>query len=1028
MKMKITRWGTALTLLLAFLASISPTSLTAQNTADGQLPNLDALEYRELGPYRGGRVTAVAGIASLPGTFYFGATGGGVWKSEDYGQSWENISDGFFKTPSIGALEVAQNDPNILYVGTGTDGLRSNVIEGMGVYKSIDAGKNWMEIGLENTGQIGGLRIDPTDHNTVYVAAIGNAFKDTPDRGLYKTTDGGKNWERILYISQQSGVSDVELLPGNPRIVFATAWKARRTPWTIISGGTPAEGGIYKSVDGGSTWSSITKGLPSELIGKIDIAVCPSDSRIVYALVEAPGKQGGLYKSTDQGESFTQVSSHNGIRTRPFYYTNLRVDPTDSEHLYALATGYYESEDGGETWSRLRPPHGDNHDQWINPNNPDLFIQSNDGGANVTHNGGKTWSTQFNQPTAEIYQIEADNQFPYWVYGGQQDNYSTVAVPTLPPYGIQTAGPGYILNTGGCETGPAVPHPTKSDIVYSNCKGRFTVYNKRTGTEQSYYVGAANMYGHNPKDLKYRFQRVSPIHISPHDPATIYHTSQFVHKTTDEGKTWEIISPDLTAFEADKQVISGSPITRDITGEEFYSTIYAIRESPVQAGVIWVGANDGPVHVTRDGGASWSKVTPRNLPPGGRVDAVEPSPHDPAKAYIAVLRYQLGDRKPYIYKTEDYGRSWDLLTPGNNGLPSGVPTRVIREHPQREGLLFAGTETGVFMSVDDGKSWEKFQQNLPLTPVTDMKLHRGDLVLSTMGRGFWMMDRVDLLAEALEAKAGTDGPMIFSAADHFRYRSPSGGYGSDSPRYPNPGVILDYILPKGSDSLVRLDILDASGKVINSFSNDSIPQPATGATWDMATGFTEYIVDNRLSASQGLNRFTWDMRMAGPWHPNARRRFRNGPLAGPGTYTARITSGDQEAQVSFELKMDPRVLEAGVTSDEVADQLRLAVQVREAIGETLRLQDEVESRIEEIDGQKRKSDAETKELEALENLRDQLKTAEGIYMQPMLADQWRYLYYMLLQADQAPGADARQRYSELNATLTSLKSSYEGLD
>ena len=692
------------------------TSLIAQD--------FSAFQYRNVGPYRGGRVTTVAGIASQPGTFYFGATGGGVWKSEDYGTSWENISDGFFQTPSIGAIAVAQNDPNILYVGTGSDGLRSNVIEGRGMYKSIDAGVHWEEAGLGNTGQIGGVRIHPGDYNTVYVAAIGKAFRSNPERGLYKTTDGGKSWKKVLFISDKTGVSDVELLPTNPNVLFAAAWKAERKPWTIISGGTPEEGGIYKSLDGGSSWTKIEKGLPAKLIGKIDIEVCPSDSRIVYALVEAPGKEGGLYKSTDQGESFEHVSSYSGIRTRPFYYTNIKVDPKNPEILYSMATGYFKSEDGGKTWKRMRPPHGDNHDMWINPDNTSLFIQSNDGGANVTHNGGETWSTQFNQPTAEIYQVEVDNQYPYWLYGGQQDNYSTVSVPSMPPYGMQASGIGYIRNTGGCETGPAVPHPTNPDIVYSNCKGRFTVYNKRTGTEQSYYVGAGNMYGHNPKDLEFRFQRVSPIHVSPHDPNVIYHTSQYVHKTTDEGKTWEIISPDLTSFEEDKQVISGSPITRDITGEEFYSTIYAIRESPVQEGVIWVGSNDGPVHVTRDGGQSWSEVTPKGLPPGGRVDAVEPSPHDPAKAYVAVLRYQLGDPKPYIYKTENYGRSWTLLTDGKNGIPADFPTRVVREDPEREGLLFAGTEYGVYLSMDDGASWQSFQQNLPITPITDMKIHR----------------------------------------------------------------------------------------------------------------------------------------------------------------------------------------------------------------------------------------------------------------------------------------------------------------
>ena len=985
-------------------------SLTAQD--------FSIFEYRNVGPYRGGRVTTVSGIASQPGTFYFGATGGGVWKTTDYGTSWNNISDGFFKTPSIGAIAVAQNDPNILYVGTGSDGLRSNVIEGKGMYKSIDAGENWMEIGLQNTGQIGGVRIHPLDHNTVYVAAIGRAFQSNPERGVYKTTDGGKSWEKVLYISDKTGVSDVELLPNNPNILFAAAWKAERKPWTIISGGTQKEGGIYKSINGGRSWTKIEKGLPGGLIGKIDIEVCPADSRIVYALVEAPGDEGGLYKSTDQGETFTQVSSHKGIRTRPFYYTNLKADPKSPDILYAMATGYYKSTDGGKSWSRMRPPHGDNHDMWINPNNTDLFIQSNDGGANVTHNGGKTWSTQFNQPTAEIYQVEVDNQYPYWLYGGQQDNYSTVAVPSLPPYGVQASGIGYIQNTGGCETGPAVPHPTNPDIVYSNCKGRFTVYNKRTGTEQSYYVGASNMYGHNPKDLKFRFQRVSPIHVSPHDPKVIYHTSQYVHMTKDEGRTWNIISPDLTAFEDDKQVISGSPITRDITGEEFYSTIYAIRESPVQKGVIWVGANDGPVHVTRDGGETWAKVTPKKLPPGGRVDAVEPSPHDPAKAYISVLRYQLGDRKPYIYKTEDFGASWELLTPGSNGIPKDYPTRVVREDPVREGLLFAGTEYGMFVSLDDGKNWKPFQQNLPVTPITDLKIHRGDIALSTMGRSFWVLDNIEPLRYGDFEKVDT--PVLLPRAKTIRYRMPSGAWGSNTPDYPTPSVIFDYYLPEGG-KLVQLEIRDQEGAVI-AFTNDSTAtttdpdQPR--AIRDMSTEFTTYLLNKQLTANKGWNRFHWDMRMPGPWSTQKSRRFRNGPMVQPGKYEASLNSpGAKTIAFEFEIVPDPRVLESGVTKADIQAQVDFQIKVRDKLSEALQLQDKLEQQLKALN--KNGNDAE--KIAALEAVLARLKTKEGIYEQPMLVAQWSYLYSMGNQADQVPGKDAYDRYEQLSRELDALK-------
>lgn len=977
--------------------------------------DFSTLKYRNLGPYRGGRVTAVAGIAKEPATFYQGATGGGVWKTTDYGITWKNISDGFFATPSIGAIEVAQNDPNIIYVGTGSDGLRSNVIEGLGVYKSIDAGENWKFIGLKNAGQIGAVRIHPTNHNVVYVAAIGKAFQSNEDRGVFKSVDGGKSWKKVLYISDQTGIYDVEFLPSNPEILFATAWKAERKPWTIISGGYADEGGMYKSIDGGQTWEKVTKGLPIKKIGKIDIAVTPADSKLVYALVEAPGDEGGLYKSVDQGESFTQVSSHNGIRTRPFYYTNLRVDPKNPDVLYSLATGYYKSTDGGKSWKRRSSPHGDNHDMWINPDNPDIFIQSNDGGANITLNGGESWSTQYNQPTAEIYQVEVDDQYPYWVYGGQQDNYSTVAVPSMAPYGIQTPGTGYIINTGGCETGPAVPKPGDPNTVYSNCKGRFGVFNKETGTEMQYYVGASNMYGHNPNELKYRFQRVSPIHVSPHDPSVVYHCSQFVHRTTDEGQTWETISPDLTAFEADKQVISGAPITRDITGEEFYSTIYAIRESTVKQGVIWVGANDGPVHVTQDGGANWTNVTPKKLPSGGRVDAVEPSPHDPAKAYIAVLRYQLGDTKPYIYKSSDYGKSWELLTAAGSGIPANYPVRVIREDPEKEGLLFAGTEYGVFVSLDDGKSWKSFQQNLPVTPITDMKIHRGDLVLSTMGRGFWVVDDISSLRQNATPVANT----LYQPRDTYRYRYPSGAWGSSTPDYPFPSVNINYFIADKIDDPLRLEIKDESGKVVYQAVSDTskVEDSKVKFVRDMATENIRFIVNKGLSKKKGMKRFNWYMRSLGAWDKNENRRYQNGPMVAPGKYTVTLSAGEWSSEQTFELLIDPRQTKAGLSTEDMNKQIALQSDILQLMEKAKRLEDELEKKVEELG---KADEPNQEEINKHKATLAMLQTQDGIYMKPMLLSQISYLYSMLNRADQVPGKDAYDRYEELRVKVDEL--------
>ncbi|MDH5597602.1 MAG: hypothetical protein OEY34_00675, partial [Cyclobacteriaceae bacterium] len=649
--------------ILIFLASAQ------EKKAD---KSFEKLTYRNVGPSRGGRSTVVEGIESVPGTFFMGTTGGGLWKTVNYGNSWENISDGFFSTGSIGAIDVSKSNPKVVYCGTGSDGIRSNIISGKGVYKSEDGGKKWQHIGLDRTGQIGAVEIHPDNENIVFVAAIGQAFNPGEDRGVYRTLDGGKSWDKVLYISDSTGFADLEFSPDDPNTIYAAAWQVERKPWTIVSGGR--QGGIYKSIDGGANWKKLKDGLPEGLIGKIDLSVSKADPNRLYALVEAPEGKGGLYRSDNRGESFVLISTKKELLDRPFYYCNIDVNPQNADVIYVSATQFWKSKDGGKTWQRKSTPHGDNHGIWINPSDTSIAIQANDGGANITLDGGKSWSTQNNQSTAELYQVEVDDQYPYWLYAGQQDN-STIAVPSLPPYSSPSGLAGYWISVGGCETGPAVPKPGNPNIIYSNCKGRFGVYDKRTGQEKQYYVGATNIYGHNPKDLKFRFQRVSPIHVSPHNPDVVYHTSQYVHKTTDDGKTWEIISPDLTAFEADKQVISGSPITRDVTGEEYYSTIYSIRESAIKKDLIWVGANDGPVHVTRDGGKSWNNVTPSSLEGGGRINCVEPSSHREGKAYFTSLRYQLGDWKPYLYKTLDYGATWELITDGKNGIPEDYPVR-----------------------------------------------------------------------------------------------------------------------------------------------------------------------------------------------------------------------------------------------------------------------------------------------------------------------------------------------------------------
>ena len=994
-----------------FICFIITTTLAAQD--------FGAFKYRTVGPERGGRVTTVTGTPMIPGTFYLGATGGGVWKSEDYGTSWNNVSDGYFETPSIGAIEVAVNDPNIVYVGTGSDGLRSNVISGKGVYKSIDAGKTWEHIGLREVGQIGAVEIDPTNNSVVWVAAIGNAFGPNSERGIYKTSNGGQSWEKMLFISDRVGFSDLELLPGNANIVYAAAWKAERKPWTIISGGTANEGGIYKSINGGKDWIKLEKGLPKGLIGKIDLAVSPVDSSILYAVIEAPGKEGGLYKSMNQGKSFEQVSDNKGLVNRPFYYTNIELDPTNPEIVYSNANPLLKSMDGGKSWKRMSVPHGDNHDIWINPNNPNLLIQANDGGANVSHNGGKTWSTQFNQPTAELYQVEVDDQYPYWLYAGQQDNSTTIAVPSFPPSGVQYPGIGWIINTGGCETGPAVPKPGNHNIVYANCKGRFGVFNKLTGTEKGYYVGASNIYGHNPKDLKYRFQRVAPIHVSPHNPDVVYHGSQYLHKTVTDGIIWETISPDLTAFESDKQVISGSPITRDITGEEYYSTLYSIRESELVEGLIWTGSNDGVVSVTKNGGGSWKNVTPKKLPKGGRVESIEPSHFDAAKAYIAVDRHLLGDAKPYLYKTTNYGESWELISTDSNGIPSDFTARVLREDPVREGLLYAGTEFGVFVSFNDGQSWTKFQQNLPVTPITDLKIYRGDIVISTMGRGFWILDNITTLRQQEVNNLGNT-PLLFKPDNTIRYQYPNISR-TDFPKYPETSVIIDYYIPEGYKGGIQLEILDERRQTMATIVSDSTQlESSVEEEEDMNLSQTFRYADSKLEVKSGLNRFNWDLKQKGAWAKNENRRFKNGPMVAPGKYIVKLTAGDRSFEQEFGIVMDPRIEADGVSKQDIEKQIAMQNKVIDLLSEARQLQADLEKEAKDLKGK-----TATVQIARLDNVNSVLKQLkneeEGAYPQQMLVSQISYLLNMISSADQLPGKEAEGRYLQLVSELNKVK-------
>src|SRR3954469_23056179 len=811
-------------------SAASNTSRSVAMLASVDTSLLHGLRYRMVGPPRGGRVTTVTGVPSQPKTFYMGVASGGVFKTTDGGAHWLPITDGKVPVGSTGAIAVSESDPNVVYLGTGSDDIRSNVSTGRGVYKSTDAGATWTFVGLYNAGQIGALRIHPKDPNTAWLSAVGDPFKPNAERGIFKTTDGGRNWKQVLKISDSTGASDVELNPADPNIVYAWMWRGERKPWTIISGAR--EGGFYKSTDGGETWKKITNGLPTGLVGKGNIAVTAANPNRVFALVEALPDP-GFYRSEDAGESWSLINPAGNMLTRPFYYTTLAADPTNANVVYGGSENFYKSTDGGATWQTFATPHGDNHDMWISPNDGNVMIQSNDGGANVSTDGGRTWSTQNNQPTAEMYAAFMDNQYPYKLYGAQQDQGGTVIIPSQPaPAGQQEfrVGP-------GCETGPVLPHPTNPDTVYGSCKGQYEWMNMKTGLSKQYWVGGQSLYGNDAKDLIWRFQRVSPMALSPHDPKVLYYGSQYVHRTRDAGVTWETISPDLTAKPACCQGASGEPITRDVTGEEFYSTLYAITEAETEPGVIWTGSNDGPFYVTRDNGKTWTNVTPKDLPPGGRVAFIEASPHRKGSAYYAVYRYLLGDFQPYLYLTNDYGRTWKRLTDGTNGIKADEPTRVVREDPNREGLLYAGTEFGVYVSFDNGSHWQSMQLNLPNVPINDIKVHQNDLVIATQGRSFWVLDDLTPFHQ-LTATTAQQPATLFKPRDAYRIRPAGRGFGGGgggrgagggrgnaagpdpaAPQTLPAGGIVEYYLSSAPAS-VRIDIADSAGTPVAAFSSE----------------------------------------------------------------------------------------------------------------------------------------------------------------------------------------------------------------
>ena len=924
-----------------------------------------------------------------------GVASGGLFRTTDSGATWTPITDGKVPLGSTGCVAVADSDPNIIYLGTGSDGVRSNVSTGRGMYKSTDGGETWKFIGLYNAGQIGAVRIHPTNPNIVWVSAAGDVFKSNSERGVFKTTDGGQTWQRVLYISDTVGAMDLELQPGNPNVVYAWMSHLERKPWTIISGSR--DGGFFKSTDGGEHFTHISTGLPGELIGKANLAVTAANPNRIYALIEAkPG--GGFYRSDDAGQTWSLINSQPSLIQRPFYYTTLGADPSNADVVYAGAESFYKSVDGGKTFTIFRTPHGDNHDIWINPKDSNVMIQSNDGGANVSTDGGRTWSSQMNQPTAEIYGIWVDNQFPYKIYGAQQDNTTLIISSQAEPYSLTDWRPG-----PGCETGPIMPHPLNPEIVYGSCKGQYGVMNLKTGQEKNYWIGAQSLYGNPASDLIYRMQRVSPMATSPHDPDVLYLGSQYVHRTRDKGVTWERISPDLTAHPDCCQGASGEPITRDVTGEEFYSTLYAITESPLEKGVIWTGANDGPFYVTRDNGKTWTNVTPKDLPPGGRVQYIEASPHRKGSAYYAVYRWLLGDFEPYIYRTDDYGKTWTRLTDGKNGIPIDWPTRVVREDPDRAGLLYAGTEFGMFISFDNGAHWQSFQLNLPQVPVTDVKLHHQDLIVSTQGRAIWILDNVSSLHQLSQAKPSEI--TLFKPRNGYRTRV--------SPTVLGP--VVDYYLPFiMPEKPVLIEILDSKGAVLNSYNSDAPAmrggRGSQGANESQATDpdaapTRRASPPPRVTKVAGMNRFAWDV------------RNQAGVTVPPGQYQVRLKSGAVTLTQPLNVLIDPRVAEDGVMLADLQEQFEHNMRMRELVNEV----NQLVARVRDAQNKLRDNPSSDAASSALATVSAKLLTEPVRYGKPGLQANITYLASMTANVDQKIGRDAIERYAELKKELDAVK-------
>ena len=910
-------------LLLVAISGLIAISSTAHagDTDDPSL--LSAVEWRLIGPYRGGRVTTVTGVRNNPMLYYMGATGGGVWKTENAGTTWQNISDKHFKVGTIGAVAVSESDGNILFVGTGESPIRGvTTSHGDGVYRSDDGGTSWTHVGLGATGQISAIEIHPLNPDIAFVAAQGAIWGPSKERGIYRTLDGGKTWQQVLSVDENTGASDLVMDPNNPRILYAAMWEHGRKPWFIHSGGEA--GGIFKSTDGGDSWTRLEGGLP-KVVGKIGVDVSASNSNRVYAIIEAEPEKGGLYRSDDAGASWKLINNHRVLHTRAWYYNHITADPTDEDTVWVLNVPLMKSVDGGKTWEKKSTPHGDHHDHWINPENNKIMINGNDGGATITFDGGETWSSIMNQPTAQFYRVTTDNQVPFRIYGGQQDN-STVAIASR-AYDHSIGVDDY-FPVGGGESAHIALDPDNPRLVYATTiNGTLTEFDRDTRLTRSIIPYPEMVYGKDSRDLKYRSNWNAPVAMSPHDPAVIYYGTQKLLRSSDRGLTWAEISPDLTRNDPAKQGRNGGPLTPENVGAEFYNTIFYVVESPHEKGAIWVGSDDGLIHLTRDGGKNWSNISPRHGSEA-MINSIELSPHDPGTAYAAVTGYKLNDFRPYIYRTTDFGRQWRRI---DKGLPDNTFVRVVREDPERKGLLYAGTEAGMFVSFNDGDDWQSLTLNLPPVPITDLAVRQDTLVAATQGRAFWVLDDLHIIRQAapeLENKA----LHVFRPAT-ISIGFPGGDPGNFEGANPPSGVQIYYYLKEApaEDAVLAIDILDSNDNLVRHYSSqESDFDRCRISNMDPRRPFEiKY-----PTLDKGLNKWSWDLHDAELHCIPDIALFAgfSGPSALPGTYTVRVSIGDLEERVPFAFTADPRSV---ATPSEVSTWRARLTQVRDLMNSSL---------------------------------------------------------------------------------------------